>query len=864
MKPIYLEFCGINSFSEKTKIDFKSLLSGGVFGIFGDTGSGKSTILDCIHLALYGVVERASKSMVDCINYNADGAYVLFDFEITTDGVRHTYRVRRERKRKNNTSKAFLYEFESADTLIAIAEGTRDVDDAIERIIGLNFNDFKMCIALPQGDFAALVKAGTAERVKLVSRLFDLEKYGEKLSKAANEKFYKVEQEVNLLKAEMGQNEGGRDEVISEKRLEVEYEKQALGTLKKQLELAEKELEKQSLLAKEKLEYDGLCKNIQTLERRLPEMEEKRKQIGRLAGATLIVERAKELENNEKECLTAKEKLTQATESLEKARLLSKEAKRLLEEGEFDKKIVDISLLLERANNAQADLQTAREAKQKLDECIEEYKRLSKVSPKEDFDGLRAKLEKEIADLGEDESLLSYIEHHFKDALLSEERREVQGDLISLREKYPQAEKDLTVLIEKYAVKGEPQEGVDVEVLQAQFKKIEGRRKTLKGELEGLVKRQQSYELNERQKELLTEQGKIYRESYLLAEKKIQSVKELPSPKELAASLQKTQTDKKLVQEKLEKAQQREQTFFTEAETQKKVIQLHEKMQSSLQNALEKSLKESEFVSVTEAKELLQRLGSEEEAKTECKTFFERYELLKSKWQEYDRTKFENFDGMAVERAKENKRALEEERDSKNRKIAAGETQIAQLEELKKRYQAFEKQLKEREKEKALCDELRTMLRSNRFLEFIAAEYLQEICLSASRTLLSLTSGRYFLRYEKEFKVGDNLDGGNVRAVKTLSGGETFLVSLSLALSLSGAICQKSLRPIEFFFLDEGFGTLDERLIDTVMDVLGKLSKNFAVGLISHVEELKHRIENKILVTGATETHGSSVRLEHF
>ena len=157
------------------------------------------------------------------------------------------------------------------------------------------------------------------------------------------------------------------------------------------------------------------------------------------------------------------------------------------------------------------------------------------------------------------------------------------------------------------------------------------------------------------------------------------------------------------------------------------------------------------------------------------------------------------------------------------------------------------------------------LLNGKEFLKFVAEEYLQEICITASKTLLSLTSGRYFLKYkEEDFKVGDNLDGGNLRTVKTLSGGETFLVSLSLALSLSAAICQKSLRPIEFFFLDEGFGTLDGKLVDTVMDVLGKLSKDFAVGLISHVEELKHRIDNKLLVTGANESHGSKVKMELF
>jgi exonuclease SbcC len=64
--------------------------------------------------------------------------------------------------------------------------------------------------------------------------------------------------------------------------------------------------------------------------------------------------------------------------------------------------------------------------------------------------------------------------------------------------------------------------------------------------------------------------------------------------------------------------------------------------------------------------------------------------------------------------------------------------------------------------------------------------------------------------------------------------------------------------------LDEGFGTLDGKLVDTVMDVLGKLSKNFAVGLISHVDELKTRIENKILVSAATETHGSTIKTETY
>lgn len=162
-----------------------------------------------------------------------------------------------------------------------------------------------------------------------------------------------------------------------------------------------------------------------------------------------------------------------------------------------------------------------------------------------------------------------------------------------------------------------------------------------------------------------------------------------------------------------------------------------------------------------------------------------------------------------------------------------------------------------------MLERLKKLLEGNKFMEYVAEEYLQTVALNASERLLTLTDGRYFLRYEGGFFVGDNFNGGAFRAVSTLSGGETFLVSLSLALSLSAEICARSLRPAEFFFLDEGFGTLDEKLVDTVMDSLEKLrSEKLAIGIISHVEELKHRIDRKITVIRATEKHGSQIRTE--
>lgn len=181
------------------------------------------------------------------------------------------------------------------------------------------------------------------------------------------------------------------------------------------------------------------------------------------------------------------------------------------------------------------------------------------------------------------------------------------------------------------------------------------------------------------------------------------------------------------------------------------------------------------------------------------------------------------------------------------------------LAEKKKLLDEFEKV----EKERGLVSRLKDVTKGNKFLEYIANEYLCDISSLASSTLLKLKDGRYFLTYkDNNFYVGDNFNCGNLRGVNTLSGGETFLVSLSLALALSQTICAKSLKSIEFFFLDEGFGTLDSSLVDTVMNALEKLkSSSFTIGVISHVEELKSRIDSKITVNKATENHGSFVSI---
>jgi exonuclease SbcC len=112
--------------------------------------------------------------------------------------------------------------------------------------------------------------------------------------------------------------------------------------------------------------------------------------------------------------------------------------------------------------------------------------------------------------------------------------------------------------------------------------------------------------------------------------------------------------------------------------------------------------------------------------------------------------------------------------------------------------------------------------------------------------------GRYELKRKDnqslDMVVVDRWQGDTERDTRTLSGGESFLVSLALALGLSDLVSQEI--SIDSLFLDEGFGTLDSDTLDTALDVLDTLNaKGKMIGVISHVEAMKQRIPLQIKIT---------------
>lgn len=165
-----------------------------------------------------------------------------------------------------------------------------------------------------------------------------------------------------------------------------------------------------------------------------------------------------------------------------------------------------------------------------------------------------------------------------------------------------------------------------------------------------------------------------------------------------------------------------------------------------------------------------------------------------------------------------------------------------------------------------LIKNLQSVFRGNAFVEFIAEEQLVNVAYDASERLALLTNYRYALEVDSEsgFIIRDDANGGFRRPVSSLSGGETFLTSLALALALSCQIQLHGEAPLEFFFLDEGFGTLDNSLLEIVMTTLEKLHlQNLTIGIISHVPELRSRLARRLIVEAAEPGGaGSRVRLE--
>lgn len=279
MKPQMLKIVGINNFNDVQEIDFTKILDKGIFGIFGDTGSGKSTIIDAITLALYGKIVRYNgqgNTNGEFINLNRTDASVELIFSIK-DGKDEVFYeiIRKFKKNAKGDIKLSLVRFSllNGEEKVILSDKKKDIDNKIIDIVGLGYEDFTKAVVLPQGKFSEFLMLKDDKKREMLQRIFSLEKYGEKLKNKINERKNIKEKEVYELKVKLDNIGDISYEKIEQDEKELNDKKISLDEINKKIKLKREEekiytkildIKKDYTLYKEKL--DGLYIHKHTFE----------------------------------------------------------------------------------------------------------------------------------------------------------------------------------------------------------------------------------------------------------------------------------------------------------------------------------------------------------------------------------------------------------------------------------------------------------------------------------------------------------------------------------------------------------------------------------------------------------------------
>ncbi|MBC3542111.1 AAA family ATPase [Rufibacter sediminis] len=446
-------------------------------------------------------------------------------------------------------------------------------------------------------------------------------------------------------------------------------------------------------------------------------------------------------------------------------------------------------------------------------------------------------LQEELTDLAEQESVISdTIRGFFSTYGLTytgNNGAELLAQLEDRRQAFEQQKKQLPELREK--------------LVQAQSMRNSGTQSLQEKQTEAQHKTEQLHAFKEQLQHLLAQR-------YALLPAGVQ-------PQTEKQRLQQTVTQTAQQLQAAEAALQREQEKLNllrhQLSEKQKDQQANHQVQTELESSLMQKIKPEGFGSLAELQAVLlppdeaQRLRLERDRLQ--KTLHELTHSLKQCRVEYESEKERHLTELTLPELAPLIQALEEEREQCQTQWGQLELKLQQDEALREKHRQLTQQLDVQKGEAERWDRLARLIGSADGKKF--SKYAQSLTLArlvdlGNRHLHRLNDRYRILKSsenELELQILDTYQGDAIRSVNSLSGGESFLVSLALALGLSDLASHKA--QIHSLFIDEGFGTLDAETLDIAMDALESLqASGKMIGIISHVEALKERISTQIVV----------------
>ncbi len=929
MRPERLLMRAFGPYAGEEALDFSPLEAEPLFLIHGPTGAGKSTLLDAICFALYG---EASGSDREAAQLRSQWAAperlteVELDFRLGNARYRIRRRPKQRRPKKRGEgftteeAKAWLWRREPGlaedDDGELLESGVSDVTNKVQELLGLSAAQFRQVIVLPQGEFRKLLTAETAERQKILERLFDTQIYAdieEELkarASATREELQNVKARLHALLHAQGLDDtpaAEAERVLAEQAAALEKEireisatigkirakekaattllraredetttAQAHATALNTLEQAKRAHEESAAALQQALEKED---TLQELARRMTELEAALKDAQQLAKRSAEKERlerdlrdyAEKLRIAEQEQKHLAEEMAQARALLDALRQQAARVELLRQEcGQWREALKQRDELrkLAAAQEKRQGRVSAREAallqaREQAAQAAEHLRALQgrlrhahavvltrslkpgapcpvcgsphHPAPASAADDAHAPTEEELAQAEAALEEAQKLEQQARDAREEAQKAfaQLQGELSALQRTlaHPDLSEDelRARLQQAEAALTEAQEAAkQASRTEDALKKMQQREQTAGAQLEEL-----------RKKERATAEALSGLKS-LVEELRKRLPEDLRDVKEVRRRLNATRAEHERLKRALEQTRKRHEDAeralaaaharLTDAEA------AREKAAEALEKAFHKALEAA----------ALPPDATRPPAVAELRTLAEELHAQLS---------------MALERKGE----LEEEQ----RRLNAARARLQELvAELARAQADFDRIYGLAQMAAGSGSNTRKIS----LQRFVLSALLDEVLSAASLRLMAMSQGRYELRRREETDDMRKVWGlelevmdfhtGKARPVRTLSGGESFMAALSLALGLAEVVQRRSGGIwLETLFIDEGFGSLDAEALEQALNTLLELrAEGRLIGIISHVAELRERIPARVLVKKTD--RGSRLALE--